>query len=95
MRNMPRGDGTGPLRLMLRGGGRSLMKIARMSGKRSMGRGLLGLGVPVIAAIIHDMKQPDGYLRPVINKFISRRPTIKVIDAQQRPGDAHNKIEKK
>lgn len=88
-------DGTGPLRLRFRGGGRSLMKIARMSGKRSIGRGLIGLGIPVITALIHDIRQPDGYLRPFINKFIGRRPTIKVIDAQYRPVDPDKKIEKR
>jgi hypothetical protein len=45
--------------------------------------------------VIHDIRQPDGYLRPFINKFIGRKSTIKVIDAQYRPVDPDKKIEKR
>ncbi|GEM_PF-2065142 len=79
---MPGGDGTGPLRLRLRGSGMSFVRIARAVGGRKGGRGVLGIGVPIVAALIHDLKQPDGYLRYFLNRVMHRKPTIRIIDAQ-------------
>jgi hypothetical protein len=59
-----------------------LVRIARAAGGRSVGRKLLGLGVPLVAALIHDIKQPDGYLRPFLNRIMHRRPTIRLIDVR-------------
>jgi len=59
-----------------------LTQIARAAGGRTIGRKLLGLGVPLVAALIHDMKQPQGYIRPFLNRIMHGRPTIRIIDAQ-------------
>ena len=59
-----------------------LMRIARAAGGRTIGRKLLGIGVPLVAALIHDMKQPNGYFRPFLNRIMHGRPTIRIIDAQ-------------
>ncbi|HHO75262.1 MAG TPA: hypothetical protein ENN05_02400 [Deltaproteobacteria bacterium] len=91
---MPRNDGTGPLRLRLRGSGMSFLRIARATGSRPIGRGLLSLGVPVVAALIHDLRQPDGYLRPLFNRFRKHQPALRVIDADyERVEDGRKKIE--
>ena len=93
---MPRAFGYGPLRLRLRGSGRAIMGIARAGSKRPLGRGLLGLGIPVVTALIHDVRRPDGYLRPYIDKILHRRPEIKVIDAQAKAIEENKReVEKK
>ena len=85
---MPKGDGTGPLRLRLRGGG--LMRLAGSGGKR----GLWSLGIPLVAAFIQDMRKPNGYLRPLIERFRKRKPAIRVVDADyERIDDGRKKIE--
>ena len=95
-RKMPRSFGYGPLRLRLRGSGRTIMGLARSGGKRPLGRGLLGLGIPVVTALIHDMRRPDGYLRPYIDKILHRKPAIKVIDAQAKAiEEKKQEVEKK
>ena len=91
---MPRGDGNGPMRVRLRGSGKGIMGAARASGTRPLGRGLMGLGIPVITALIHDVTRPDGFLRPFLYKLMHRKPVIKVIDANyERIEDGPKKIE--
>jgi len=85
---MPGGDGTGPLRLRLRGGtmGLGLMKIVRTGGRRGMGRGLLGLSIPFAIAVVHDISQPDGHLRPYFTKLLGhakllrKKPPLRIVE---------------
>ena len=92
---MPRFDGSGPLRLRIRGTGMRFIKTAGTATRRPIRRGILGLGLPLIAALIHDIRQPDGYIRPLLNRLIHRKPTIRLIDTQQTSSeDKTGKIEK-
>lgn len=63
--------------------------------RRPIRRGILGLGLPLVAALINDIRQPDGYIRPLLNHLIHRRPTVRLIETQQASGeDKTGKIEK-
>ena len=58
-------------------------------------RSILGLGLPLVAALIHDIRQPHGYIRPLLNHLIHRKPAIRLIDTQQNSSeDKSGKIEK-
>ncbi|HOO38761.1 MAG TPA: hypothetical protein PLV78_10640 [Deltaproteobacteria bacterium] len=92
---MPRGDGTGPLRLRIQGGGMRFIRTVGATTRRPIHRSILGLGLPLVAALINDIRQPDGYLRPLLNHLIHRRPTVRLIETQQASGeDTSGKIEK-
>ena len=91
---MTRVYGNRPLRLRLRA--RGVAGIARAAGRRPLGRGLWSLGLPAIAALVNDLRKPDGYLRPFVHKLISRKPQVRVIDAQVTQIEQKNEeIEKK
>ncbi|MEA3221910.1 MAG: hypothetical protein U9P49_01925 [Thermodesulfobacteriota bacterium] len=75
---MPRGDGTGPFRLRLRGARTSPMGSVGTGGKKLAGRGLLGLSVPLIGGLIHDLSDPNGFLRPFIRRITGSLETRNV-----------------
>lgn len=100
---MPGGDGTGPLRFRLRGGlmSHGLMKIARAGGRRGMGRGLLGLSIPVAIAVVRDISQPDGRLRPYFTKLLGHakllrnKPPLRIVETSyDRIEDKQKETEK-
>jgi len=80
---MPRGNGRGPLRLRLRG--RGMRRGNRVSEKSSIGRSLLGFGIPIAGALIDDMRNPDGYLQTFLHKLMHRKTEINVIDVKATP----------
>ncbi len=93
---MPRGSGSGLFRLRLRGGTRGLMSSAGVGSQRGMGRGLLGFGIPIAAALIRDVANPDGYLRLLFKKLIRRKPAITIVDAScEQIEDRRTEAEKK
>jgi len=81
---MPRGDGTGPFRLRLRGARTSSMGSVGTGGRKLAGRSLLGLSVPLIGALIHDVSKPNGLLRPFIKRVLGGRETAKIVDVDYK-----------
>jgi len=76
---MPRGDGTGPFRLRLRGSRTSPMgRSVGTGGRKLAGRGLLGLSVPLIGGLIHDLSNPNGFLRSFIGRITGSLETRNV-----------------
>jgi hypothetical protein len=49
---------------------------------RLRGSGMRFVRIDRAAALIHDMRQPDGYLRYFLNRIMHRKPTIRLIDVQ-------------
>ena len=71
------------------------IKTAGTATRRPIRRGILGIGLPLVAALINDIRQPDGYIRPLLNHLIHRKPAIRLIDTQQNSSeDKSGKIEK-
>ena len=70
------------------------MRLAR-GGGRGMGRGLLGLGIPVAIAVVQDLARPDGYLRPLVGRFLKRRPPLEIVSTTvDRIEDGHTGADK-
>lgn len=86
---MLRSMGGRMLRRRLRGTG--MAGIAGAGRIRTYGRGLLGLGIPVAAALIRDLRHPDGYLRQLYNRIRGREQGIRVIEADYEQIDENRK----
>lgn len=76
---MLRSVGRAMIRRRLRGSG--ISRIAGTGRILPFRRGLLGLGIPLAAALLNDLKNPDGYLRQFYYRIRGREQGIRVIDA--------------
>jgi len=101
---MPGAFGNRLLRRRLRGGkiagfagtGSKMAGFAGTGRMKPFGRGLLGVGIPLVAALIRDLRKPDGYLRTLLDRFPKRKPAIRVVDADyERIEDNRKKIEER
>lgn len=77
----------GPLRLRFRSGKMCSVQAADLGAGKPMGRGIMGIGIPLAAAMIHDLRQPGGFLRPLLSRILHRRPAIRLIGVEQDPGE--------
>lgn len=57
------------------------MNTAGVGSQRGKGRGLTCFGIPIAAALVRDIANPDGYLRLLFNKLMRRKPAITIVDA--------------
>ncbi|HOO46189.1 MAG TPA: hypothetical protein PLM29_08170 [Deltaproteobacteria bacterium] len=76
---MLRSVGRAMIRRRLRGSG--MNRIAGTGRILPFRRGLLGLGIPVVAALLNDLRDPDGYLRQFYYRIRGREQGIRVIEA--------------
>ncbi len=56
-------------------------------GGRGFGRGWLGLAVPLVGTIIHDLRNPQGVLRPFVRNLLAKRTDKEIkeiIDAEYK-----------
>jgi hypothetical protein len=67
------------IRQVLIAGG--LYKLAR----KSVGRGLFGLALPLAALLIEDLSNPKGVVLPFIRWIMSSRGKVKIIEMSGNP----------
>lgn len=53
--------------------------------KRSMGKGLLGLALPVAALLIQDLTNPNGVIVPFLRWVISRHGKVTIVEMSAAP----------
>lgn len=61
--------------------GAAMKGVSRADRIRPFGRGFLGLGVPIAVALIRDLRDQDGYIRQFCRRIMSKKPAVRVIDA--------------
>jgi len=61
------------MRFRQRKGMRASTGIMRSAPGRGIGRGVMGVAAPAIVALIQDLRQKDGYIRPFFRRMLAGR----------------------